>query len=298
MTISLDHVPTPNNSTNRLRSYRRDAASFLAQNEQLLMRQQSQQDGAPGHHLPLDSPLDEKLVLAHHQQHHPCGSPPRFRPTSSDGCTAGSSSSSTSSTSTSSTATVRCRSRTPSPPHPRSHEAEVKAPRSISPDGTAASSPASALALLHSSSSSSSGKKHVHWSSELVTAVLIRPRTLREDVPSLFYSRMDERRFRREAEEACDETCLDGGRDDVSLSATVDQQDEVEHKGLWSTERERKDYGISKAVVVFGSTTKTYDSTNCCALEAAMSSAATSNPTTLALSFDDAAFWNGLITWS
>jgi hypothetical protein len=51
---------------------------------------------------------------------------------------------------------------------------------------------------------------------------------------------------------------------------------------------------ISKAVVVFGATTKTYGDniwspvTGGCAVEASMDT----------FSFDDPAFWNGILTWS
>ena len=102
---------------------------------------------------------------------------------------------------------------------------------------------------------------------------MTRPKTCREDIPKLFYSKADERRFRREAE-------LEdhSSNDEETTSASP-----------------RKDYAISKAVIVFGETTKTYDSsiwsfpaTNC-AIEA-------SNQKDF--SFDDPAFWNGILTWS
>ncbi len=66
-----------------------------------------------------------------------------------------------------------------------------------------------------------------------------------------------------------------------------------DHKPLWSPQRERKDYCISKAVVVFGETTKTYGAG--CALEAAIDSW---NANAAPVAFDDAAFWNGVLTWS
>jgi len=40
----------------------------------------------------------------------------------------------------------------------------------------------------------------VRWASTLITSVQTRPKTLRKDIPSLFYSRSDEKRFRKEAE--------------------------------------------------------------------------------------------------
>jgi hypothetical protein len=82
----------------------------------------------------------------------------------------------------------------------------------------------------------------------------------------LFYSKADERRFRREAEleDVCDA----------------------------DTSSPRKDYAISKAVVVFGETTRTYDgsiwSFSNCAVVAKDES----------FNFDDPAFWNGILTWS
>lgn len=95
---------------------------------------------------------------------------------------------------------------------------------------------------------------------------MTRPKTCREDIPRLFYSKADERRFRREA----------------------DQEDEEE-----ATNTPKKEYGISKAVVVFGETTKTYDSNIWsypnCAIEATREES---------FSFDDPAFWNGILTWS
>jgi hypothetical protein len=105
----------------------------------------------------------------------------------------------------------------------------------------------------------------------------------------LFYSKSDERRFRREAEQAVDDEWCES----VEEVIPSPPQEEQEHKPLWSPERERKEYAISKAVVVFGETTKTYGGG--CALEAAMESWS-SNETPIG--FDDAAFWNGVLTWS
>lgn len=159
----------------------------------------------------------------------PCGSPPRFRE------------------------------RSPLKPH-----RAYKAPRSISPGGTPASSP-----CLRRSSSPEQVVNRVHWASTLEVSVITRPKTCREDIPRLFYSRADEKRFRREVD------LIDAPKTTQTCS--------------------RKDYAISKAVVVFGDTTKTYDrnvwsALNSCSVEA--------NSKLDSFSFDDAAFWNGILTWS
>ncbi len=124
----------------------------------------------------------------------------------------------------------------------------------------------------------------MRWADDLVASVQTRPRTLRKDVSALFYSRADEKRFRREAET---ETSAP-----VPPPATA-----ADREPLGSTPGgERKDYFISKAVVVFGDSTKTYGielGGVGCASEAALEA-----ERALAFSFDDAAFWNGRLTWS
>lgn len=136
------------------------------------------------------------------------------------------------------------------------------------------------------------------WAHALVSAVVTRPRTLRKDVASLFYSRADEKRFRREAESAVDTDWCESLEED-SLTALSDDEEQASgsgHTPLWSPDRSRKDYGISKAVVVFGESTMTYGDgivPKVCALEAALEAEAVA-----AFSFDDAAFWNGQLTWS
>jgi hypothetical protein len=139
--------------------------------------------------------------------------------------------------------------------------------------------------------------RRVRWASTLVSSIRTRPRTLRKDVSTLFYSRADEKRFRREAEYATDDEWCDSLEED-SLTELSDDEGEVEgssaHTPLWSPSRERKDYAISKAVVVFGNSTKTYGGG--CAVEAALEASAADNKGLF--SFDDAAFWNGQLTWS
>lgn len=119
-----------------------------------------------------------------------------------------------------------------------------------------------------------------------MTSVWTRPRTPPEQRAKLFYSRADEIRFREEAAYACDDDWLDQLEEDSlpdeSSFSPTQQQREL-----------RTNYSISKAVVVFGSTTRTYGSGGGCALEAVLESEKAS-----AFSFDDAAFWNGQITWS
>jgi hypothetical protein len=120
----------------------------------------------------------------------------------------------------------------------------------------------------------------VRWADALVASLHTRPRTLRKDVPALFYSRADEKRFRREAETE-------------PAPQTPPAED---REPLWSPQRgERKDYAISKAVVVFGDSTRTYgiECGGGCAAEAALEA-----ERSLSFSFDDAAFWNGRLTWS
>lgn len=264
-TMAINDLPTPTDSSKQqLRSYR-EATSYLVQNEQrkpLEPRCDSNKE-----HQPLPSPA--------------CGSPPRFRPSSSS----------------------RCRSRTPSPPHastPSSSQASresSKAPRSVSPGGTPASS---AGAALRCSQQQQRGlqERRVRWANDLVSSVRTRPRTLREDAALLFYSRADEKRFRREAETAAVEDDWCEQLEEDSLTSLSDDEEEQpsssDHKPLWSPQRERKDYAISKAVVIFGNSTRTYDghAAGGCAIEAALEVEKESSL------FDDAAFWNGQLTWS
>lgn len=100
------------------------------------------------------------------------------------------------------------------------------------------------------------------------------------------------------AEDWCDRLEVDS----LTSLSDDDEEDESEpptspddggrHRPLWSR-RERRDYAISKAVVVFGDSTKTYGGSGCCAVEASLEDKAAP-----AFSFDDAAFWNGQLTWS
>lgn len=172
-----------------------------------------------------------------HASYPPCGSPPRFRERS--------------------------------PPQSR----PLKAARSVSPGGTPASSPCLRRPSDVNPKARTPSPGRVRWATTLEQSVVTRPKTSREDIPKLFYSRADQRRFRREAE-----------LDDHSLN---DEET--------SSASPKKDYSISKAVIVFGETTKTYDSsiwsfpTTNCAIEA-------SNEKDF--SFDDPAFWNGILTWS
>jgi hypothetical protein len=116
----------------------------------------------------------------------------------------------------------------------------------------------------------------------------------------LFYSRADEKRFRREAEFAVPDDEWAENLDEDSLGSLSDDDSsddgtsDHEHKGLFSKNRDqRKDYVISKAVVVFGNATKTYGTPSC-----AVEAAAAHQEKELPFSFDDAAFWNGQLTWS
>jgi len=236
-----------------------EAASHLAQNDRR-------------ERLPLkEAPCEQSKPLSSPE----CGSPPRYRPSLSS--------------------SSRCRSRSPPQPTPTSScPSSKKAPRSVSPGGTAASS---AGAAQRQQGKAGAHQRRVTWAAALVASVFTRPRTPVEDVSALFYSRADEKRFRRDAETPPveDEWC-DGLE---TFSDEEDQpSDDARHKPLWSPDRDRKDYAISKAVVVFGDSTRTYGSgtliTGGCALEAALVAEATSS----SLSFDDAAFWNGQLTWS
>lgn len=139
---------------------------------------------------------------------------------------------------------------------------------------------------------------HVSWADALVASVRTRPRTLRKDVAMLFYSRADEKRFRREAEtarEVQDEWCESLEEDSLMSLSDNDDEESDHHKiGLWSPPGGRKDYAISKAVIVFGDATMTYGgSAGSCAVEAALEAEKASS-----FLFDDAAFWNGQLTWS
>ncbi len=177
----------------------------------------------------------------------------------------------------SSTSHSRTRSRTPSPPQPpRSsrqsclRNSSSKAPSSVSPGGTAASSAPDVT------------RRGVRFAKRLVTAVYTRPRTPLDQRAKLFYSRADEIRFREEAAYACDDDWLDQIEED-SLP------DENAYSPTEHQQQQQCTYSISKAVVVFGSTTRTYGGS--CAFEAARESEK-------AFSFDDDAFWSGQLTWS
>jgi len=123
-------------------------------------------------------------------------------------------------------------------------------------------------------------------------------------VSALFYSRADELRFRREAATIADNECLDKPSkaemmEGSSPSSPVVEGDGEGHPhspiGSPKQEHKRKDYAISKAVVVFGNSTRTYGG---CAMEATATAALRDEGTESTFSFDDAAFWNGLLTWS
>ena len=240
-------LPTPNSSdysTHGLRSYR-GAVSYLKSRE-------------------IHHSLDPCEILKVKASSPACGSPPRFRASPSPSAS-------------------RCRTRTPSPPRDEepsslssslysSSSSSFKAPRSVSPGGTPASSAGAA--------SRQAEERRVRWAEALVASLHTRPRTLRQDVPALFYSRADEKRFRREAE--------------TEPAPEVPPAEDLEP--LWSPQRgERKDYAISKAVVVFGDSTRTYGAERGggCAAEAALEV-----ERAFSFSFDDAAFWNGCLTWS
>jgi hypothetical protein len=122
---------------------------------------------------------------------------------------------------------------------------------------------------------------------------MTRPKTCRKDIPTLFYSRADEKRFRREAEEE--------DREELATESPSDLK-RCTPKGshVPFVPSERKDYAISKAVVVFGNATMTYDSKSIWSFPA--SSAGGCHVEAQAdmseFSFDDPAFWNGILTWS
>jgi len=85
-----------------------------------------------------------------------------------------------------------------------------------------------------------------------------------------------------------DDSSYDGDEGGSANTAT--------HKPLWQQRDQRKDYEISKAVVKYHGSSKTYGgglSPVNCALEV---TSLESN--TVSFSFDDAAFWNGQLTWS
>lgn len=120
--------------------------------------------------------------------------------------------------------------------------------------------------------------------------VRTRPRTPRRDVAALFYSRADERRFRREAD------AREATEEEAASQKEQPLEQPSEGLGLWSPNRQRRDFGISKAVVVFDGASKTYAPAPLvggCAVEAALENNAVEG-----FSFDDAAFWNGQLTWS
>ncbi|KAL7481523.1 hypothetical protein ACHAW6_007214 [Cyclotella cf. meneghiniana] len=173
-----------------------------------------------------------------------------------------------------------------SPPRYRDSQSRPhKAPRSISPGGTPASSPC----LRGGPSPPAAPRSRVRWAAQLESSVVTRPKTCREDIPTLYYSRADERRFRKEAE-------LEEREELLPSSPPIDSWTAC-GGDIQRSHPERRDYAISKAVVIFGDTTKTYDSSiwsfpsgGCAAESQAVKDSA--------FSFDDPAFWNGILTWS
>lgn len=159
-------------------------------------------------HIPANHPEAHPLRTHHldvkHNHHNystypPCGSPPRFRYRS---------------------------------PQKEIQFRPSKASRSISPGGTITSSP---CLRCNSTNNGQKETRRVHWASTLEQSVMTRPKTCRTDIPKLFYSRADERRFRKEANNSTD----------VSSEGTSPV----------------KGYAISKAVIFFGESTKTYGDT-------------------------------------
>lgn len=219
--------------------------------------------------------------------------------------------------------TSRCRTRTPSPPHSSTdgvRESSItlspsssvsKAPRSVSPGGTAAESARAAALRGSNSSPTTQLQPHVRWASTLVTSVQTRPRTLRKDVPSLFYSRSDEKRFRKEAvstlpedDEPANYRQLDEDSlgslsdDDSSYDGDEGSSSNTTHKPLWQQRDQRKDYAISKAVVKYHGSSKTYGGGLLPPVNCALEVTSLESTNQGAFSFDDAAFWNGQLTWS
>ena len=177
----------------------------------------------------------------------------------------------------------RTRSRTPSPPQSSQHTSRQqssslrkgsKLPRSISPGGTAASDVKKQC------------RGSVRFATQLVSAVYTRPRTPLDQRAKLFYSRSDEIRFREEAAYANDDDWLDQLEED----SLPDENAYSSPPPPPPQQQQQQRYSISKAVVVFGSTTRTYGGG--CAVEAALENNET------AFSFDDDAFWSGQLTWS
>ncbi|KAL7516573.1 hypothetical protein ACHAWX_001573 [Stephanocyclus meneghinianus] len=173
-----------------------------------------------------------------------------------------------------------------SPPRYRDSQSRPhKAPRSISPGGTPASSPC----LRGGPSPPAATRSRVRWAAQLESSVVTRPKTCREDIPALYYSRADERRFRKEAE-------LEEREELRPSSPPIDSWTAC-GGDIQRSHPERRDYGISKAVVVFGDTTKTYDS-NIWSFPSGGCAAESNAVKDAAFSFDDPAFWNGILTWS
>jgi hypothetical protein len=128
----------------------------------------------------------------------------------------------------------------------------------------------------------------VWWADVLVSSVHTRPRTLRKDVALLFYSRADEKSFRREARRvrAGDQCHKQLTEEDTFASLSNDDNEEsTYHKAFRSSTREHKNYGISKVVVVSGNAKKTYR----CTVETILD---------VGRLFDDDSFWNSQIAWS
>jgi len=109
-----------------------------------------------------------------------------------------------------------------------------------------------------------------------------RPRTLRKDIPSLYYSKSDMIRFRREAEAV---ELLE------KLSVEVKQSEDTDKLKL-------KPFTISKAIVVTDNSTKTYESgvvtyANLWSVDLD----ALKHEAERKVSFDNDEFWTGQITY-
>lgn len=316
------HLPSPTEPRQGLRSYR-EAASHLAEAERLRVRGASSPAPCPTE--PRD-PTDK----AADQPPCPCASPrtssdPKPSPTAKPIPKAEASPiAKPIIPKAAAPTTARCRrSRTPSPPHPAppSRTEPTKAPRSISPGGTPASSAPKALRKGGCGATRSvtpeRERLRVSWAEALVASVITRPRTLRKDVAGLYYSRADEKRFRREAAAEDDELCevpeasMEPTPSDHQPAAKPEEpfsfkdqpalvpDDDATSFGLWSPAKEKRDYAISRAVVVFGDATLTYGSAAPGTVPAVVSPREAARvEEEEPFSFDDDAFWNGRLTWS
>eukprot|EP00978_Attheya_sp_CCMP212_P010033 scaffold24032_cov49-Attheya_sp.AAC.3 len=142
-----------------------------------------------------------------------------------------------------------------------------------------------------SGASSCSSDRRVTFSSSLVTCVRTRPRTMAEDVPSLFYTVEETQRFRQEYRA---ERKIQAELDADPATQSKDETDE-----LWSSDAYSSFGGrhrISRVVVMHNDTLKTFFDDDMMMTPLPKEIPQKGAPEGMDF-FDNDCFWSGSITW-